>query len=102
MGDIALNLGENKKTVFAIKEVTVECGRKTKIVMIHHIQLVFEQHELESADALLCLFFAITNTTVLHNLCGWFNPSMLKLTSRGTMSTKANYKLYSNFQLCGV
>ena len=68
MGDIALNLGENKKTVFAIKEVTVECGRKTKIVMIHHIQLVFEQHELESADALLCLFFTITNTTVLHNL----------------------------------
>lgn len=68
MGDTGLNSGENKKIAFAIKEVTVECGRKTKIVMIHHIQLVFEQHELERADPLLCLFFTITNTTVLHSL----------------------------------
>lgn len=42
MGDTGLNSGENKKIAFAIKEVTVECGRKTKIVMIHHIQLVFK------------------------------------------------------------
>lgn len=42
MGDTGLNSGKNKKTAFAIKEVTVECGRKTKIVMIHHIQLVFK------------------------------------------------------------
>ena len=57
MGDTGLNLGGNKKTAFAIKEVTVECGRKINVAMIHHIQLIFEQHELEHADPLLCLFF---------------------------------------------
>lgn len=57
MGGTGLNLGENRKTAFAIKEVTVECVRETRNVMIYHIQLMFERHEFEHAGPLICLFF---------------------------------------------
>lgn len=85
MGDTGLNLGGNKKTAIAIKEVTVECGRKTKIVMIYHIQLVFEQHERERAYPLLCLFFIndkyySTTQSVVGWICGcWTEGQRVKL-----------------------